>query len=122
MTEKPIGWTVGFKIPPGKAEAFRKIVGEAVAAMERAEPWHPVFQWFLSDDEGVATVHVWCGGQARAIEHATGIGPQQYLPRLLELATIERFDVFGTPNAELAKILEGFPVTSRNKHVAGWTR
>lgn len=122
MTEKPIGWSVEFKINPGKTDAFRKIVEEAGAAMEKTEPGTLMFQWFVSQDRGRALVHVWMAGQDEACTHATGIGPQKHLPRLLEISTIQRFDVFGTPNAKLAKILEAFPVTSRNAHVAGFTR
>lgn len=122
MTEKPIGWTVQFKISPGKVDSFRKIVEEAGAAMEETEPGTLMFQWFLSQDSGRALVHVWMAGQDEACTHATGIGPSKYLPRLLELSTLERFDVFGTPNEQLAKILEAFPVTSRNPHLAGFAR
>lgn len=122
MKEQPIGWTVQFKINPGKAPAFRKVLEEAVPAMDKAEPWHSMFHWFFSPDEKTCHAHVWCAGQERAIAHITGIGPQKYLPRLLELASIERFDVFGTPNKKLAKILDAFPVSSRNPHVAGFDR
>jgi len=120
--ESPIGWTVQFKAKPGQANAFRKILAEAVPAIDKAEPWHPVFQWFASEDGQTFHAHVWCGGQAKAVEHITGIGPQKYLPRLLEISTIERFEVFGTPDEKLAEILKAFPVTGRNQHVAGWTR
>lgn len=122
MTTTPIGWTVQFKINPGTVDAFRKIVQEAAAAMEQTEPGTLMFQWFLSQDKGRALAHVWCADQDTAITHATGVGPQKHLPRLLEIATIERFDVFGTPNDKLAKILEAFPVTSRNPPLAGFTR
>jgi quinol monooxygenase YgiN len=120
--ETPIGWTVQFKINPGKVDAFRKIVKELVVAVEEADPGTLMYQWFLSQDEQTCHVHVWCASQEAIIAHATGIGPQKYLPQLLELATLERFDVFGKPNEQFAKILEAFPVTSRNPHFAGFTR
>jgi quinol monooxygenase YgiN len=122
MVAEPIGWTVQFKIAPGKVKPFRKIVEELVAALEKAEPGTLMSQWFLSEDETTCRVHVWCAGQDATIAHATGIGPRTYLPKLLELAAIERFDVFGTPNAQLASILQAFPVTSRNRHVGGFSR
>jgi hypothetical protein len=122
MIETPIGWTVEFKINPGKTEAFGKIAEEAAAAMEKTEPGTLAFRWFLSADHSRAIVHVWMTGQEAAITHATGVGPQKHLPRLLEIATIERFDVFGTPNDKLAKILENFPVSSRNGPFAGFWR
>lgn len=119
---EPIGWTVEFAIHPGKDDQFRAIVEELVDRLEAEEPGTLMSQWFFAEDGRRCRVHVWCAGQAATIAHATGIGPAKYLPRLLELSSVERFDVLGTPNAELARILEAFPVTSRNPHVAGFGR
>lgn len=120
--QQAIGWTVQFKISPGKGDAFRKTVKDLVDALHVREPGTVMSQWFLSENQSTCHVHVWCAGQKELIAHAQGIGPQKYLPRLLELATIERFDVFGTPNAELSKILQAYPVTSRNTMIAGFGR
>lgn len=122
MRQTPIGWTGHFNINPGKADAVRGIVKELVPAVEKAEPGTVAAEWFVSDDDRRLHFHVWCADQAALIAHATGVGPSQFLPRLMEHSKLERFDVFGTPNEQLAKILEAFPVTSRNKHVAGFTR
>lgn len=122
MMTQPIGWTVQFKIKPGKTDAFGKTVKELVEVLHAQESGTVMSQWFLSENGSTCHVHVWCAGQEELIAHAQGIGPQKYLPRLLEVATIERFDVFGTPNPQLAKILKAFPVTSRNALLAGFGR
>ena len=122
MTETPIGWYVTFRLKPGQAGAFRKIADGVSKAVEKAEPGTRFYQWFLSEDEKTGHCSMWFDGKTSALKHITGVAPSQHLPKLMEVSEIERFDVFGTPSAEIAKILAAFPVTSRNAHVVGFAR
>lgn len=122
MAETPIGWYVTFRLKASEAGAFRRIADGVSAAVEKTEPGTLFYQWFLSDDEKTGHCSMWFDSKASALKHITGVAPSQHLPKLLEVGEIARFDVFGTPSPELAKILDAFPVTSRNAHVVGFAR
>lgn len=122
MPETPIGWYVTFRLKVGQADAFRRIADGVSTAVEKAEPGTRFYQWFLSEDQKTGHCSMWFDSQASALKHVTGVAPSQHLPKLLEVSEIARFDVFGTPSPELAKILAAFPVTSRNAHTVGFAR
>lgn len=122
MPETPIGWYVTFRLKAGQADAFRRIADGVSTAVEKTEPGTRFYHWFLSEDGATGHCSMWFDSQASALKHLTGVAPNHHLPKLLEVGEIARFDVFGTPSPEVAKILAAFPVTSRNVHVVGFAR
>ena len=113
MTATSIGWTATLKIRPVNVDAFRKIAEGAAREVKDTEPHCVVYEWVLSPESGVCTVHEWFRDQEAAIAHITGVAPAKYLPQALQIADLLGVDVFGTPGPELSKDLAGFVAFNR---------
>ncbi len=101
-----IYWLVTVAIKPEQFAAFKQVVAPLVAATKE-EPGALAYEFNVSDDEN--TVHIferYCDSNA-VVAHVEQTFTQ-FADRFLALATLTHFVVYGSPNAEARKILDGF--------------
>lgn len=115
-----IGWTVTVEINDGEEDNVRALVDEAIEIAKK-EPATCLYEFFL-DDKGSLTIRERFTGQQGAIDHLKGPAAQEVTPKLLGKSTLGAFVVYGTPNPELAKMLEAFPVRYGGQLIGGFCR
>jgi len=101
-----ISWLVTVIVKPGQLAAFKQVVALLVAATKE-EPGTLAYEYNVSDDE--STVHVFerYRNSTAVVAHVEQTFAQ-FAERFIALATITGVVVYGSPNAEARKILDGF--------------
>src|SRR5262245_41602914 len=104
-----VAWQVELAVKPGALESFRALTGEMVEAT-RGEPGVLSYERFVSADGTV--VHVY----ERYADSAAAVAPlrrfeKTFGKRFVDLVDRTRFTVYGTPSAELCRMLDGFGAT-----------
>jgi quinol monooxygenase YgiN len=101
-----ISWVVTVTVTPGQFAAFKQVVAPLVAATKE-EPGALAYEYNVSDDE--STVHIFERYRdSNAVVAHVEQTFAQFAERFLALATVTGFVVYGSPNAEARKILDGF--------------
>lgn len=122
MPQPPIGLRLTMDIHEGQEAALEKTIAELIEQVEATEPGTKSYEFFLSSDHKHLTAFDWYEDEEAAIAHLTGEPVGTYLPKLLELADVERLEVYGNPGEALSKVLENFPVSEVNEHIGGFER
>jgi quinol monooxygenase YgiN len=102
----PIFFAVEFTIHEGRLDEFQKIAAEMIAHT-RNESGALAYEWFLSSDrKHCRLLETYKDGDAVS-EHING-SAVQLIPKLIEHAKIDRFEVYGDPgpdaSARLAEV------------------
>lgn len=100
-------WVVTFSIPKGQMDNFKKIVAPLVADTMK-EPGALEYEYTASDDQSTVDIIERYSNSAAVVAHVTQTFGPKYSKPFLEIAKPERFVVYGTPDAEVRKTLEGF--------------
>ena len=88
----------------GELESIIKAMNDATAL----EPGALAYEWYLSKDGVHCRLFETYADAAAVQAHLSGTAVQQYVPKMLGLCTLDRFEVYGIPDAESAAALEGF--------------
>lgn len=99
MSDLPIGASS----KPGKIDALRTLMEEMVEST-CAEPGALVYEWFVSDDEGVVVLYERYADSAAALAHSDTFAAK-FAGRFFDLADSTRFTVLGTPSDEVKAAL-----------------
>jgi quinol monooxygenase YgiN len=102
---EPISWQVELAVKPGELEHFRRLTAAMIEAT-RQESGVLVYERFVSEDGTVVYVYERYANSAAAVAHLRAF-IQQFGSRFSNLVERRHFTVFGTPSAELKKILDG---------------
>ena len=102
-------WHVELAVKPGALEDFRVLTGEMVEAT-RGEIGVLSYERFVSADGMVVHVYERYADSAAAVAHLRTFG-RQFGDRFVGLVDRTRFTVYGTPSAELRRMLDGFGAT-----------
>ena len=105
MTADGIYFVIDLAIGDGNFSDFEA----TVAAMNEGtakETGALAYDWFLSDDRKRCRLLETYADAAAVSEHIKGHVVQQLVPQLLQSSRIERFEVYGTPDAASAATLK----------------
>ena len=94
MASKIVRFTVSLSIADGKLEAFEKIA-EAMLAATRSEPGALGYDWYLSSDRRHCRLLETYADADAVVTHLTGPVVQESVPKLLAVAALNSFEVYG---------------------------
>ena len=101
-----IYWVLTVTVKPGQFTEFKQVVASLVAAAKK-EPGTLAYEYSVGDDQ--STVHIF--ERYRDSDAVVAHVQQTFAPfaeRFTALTSVSDFVVYGTPNAEARKSLEGF--------------
>jgi quinol monooxygenase YgiN len=107
MASQIVRFTVSLSIADGKLEAFEKIA-EAMLAATRKEPGALGYDWCLSSDRRHCRLLETYTNAEGVLAHLTGPVVQEYVPKVLTVATLNSFEVYGDPGPKASAMLAGF--------------
>lgn len=97
-----------FTIEKGKIEEFKKLIQDMSRIVENNEPDTINYQFYLNRSETKCMVHETYTNSESVLAHITGVASKTTLPKIFNIARINRLDVYGNPSEELQKILTRF--------------
>jgi quinol monooxygenase YgiN len=106
MSKQTVHFNVNLTLHEGKLEAFQSIVQTMIAGTQK-EPGALGYEWHLSGDHKQCRL-IETYADANAVEaHINGPVVQQLVPKLLETATLNGFEVYGDPGPKATEMLTG---------------
>jgi quinol monooxygenase YgiN len=108
MDQNQVLFRVEFTIEEGKREDFKKLIQEMARAVQETEPDTITYQFYLNKDNTKCVVHETYANSDAAFTHMNGDASKTILPKIFEIAKINRFDAYGIPSEELQKTLTSF--------------
>jgi quinol monooxygenase YgiN len=121
MEHNQIHFKVEFIINEGKKEEYKKLIQEMSNMVETSEPDTINYEFYLSKDETRCIVHETYANSEAALAHNNSAASQTILPKIFDVAKVNRFDVYGNPSEELQKLLANFSAQTYNLF-AGFSR
>ena len=104
---KNIFWIFELTIKEGQVDNLKKLMTEMVEATKENEQGTMAYEWTISEDNKKChTQERYSDSEATLIHLATFTS--QYAARLMETGDATGFVVYGNPNDEVKKILNGF--------------
>ena len=97
-----------FTIEKGKIEEFKKLIQDMSRMVENNEPDTINYQFYLNRSETTCLVHETYTNSESVLGHITGVASKTILPKIFNIAKINRLDVYGNPSEELQKVITGF--------------
>jgi hypothetical protein len=91
-----------FTIEKGKIEEFKKLILDMSRMVENNEPDTINYQFYLNRSETMCLVHETYTNSDSTVASKT------ILPKIFNIAKINRLDVYGNPSEELKKVLTSF--------------
>ncbi len=104
---KQVLLNVSLAIHEGKLDEFQAIAREMVEASKR-EPGTLGYEWFLSSDGKVCRLIETYADADAVATHFDGPAVQQGVPKMVRVADVVGFEVYGDPGAKAAETLKGF--------------
>jgi quinol monooxygenase YgiN len=120
MEHNLIHFKAEFIINGGKKE-YKKLIQEMSRMVEANEPDTISYKFYLNKDETKCIVHETYTISEAALAHNNSVASQTILPRIFDIAKIDRFDIYGNPSEELKKLLASFGAQTYNLF-AGFSR
>lgn len=105
MPEK-IHFRAQFTIEKDNVDKFKNLIKEMTQYVETNEPDTLEYQFYLNEDVTRCIVHETYMSSEAAISHNNSIASKTILPRIFNIAKLDRFDVYGNPNRELKNMLK----------------
>ncbi|HEY7570203.1 MAG TPA: antibiotic biosynthesis monooxygenase [Nitrososphaeraceae archaeon] len=121
MEHSRIHFTAEFIINEGKNEEYKKLIQEMGKMVEDNEPDTINYEFYLNRDETKCIVNETYANSEAALAHNNSVASQTLLPKIFDVAKINRFDVYGNPSKELQKLLASFGAQTYNLF-AGFSR
>ena len=121
MNQNQIHFRAEFAIKEGKIEEYKKLIQDMSSVVEANEPDTIDYQFYLNRDETKCIVHETYANSEAVLTHNNGVASQTILPKIFNVSTISRFDVYGNPSEELQKVLASFGAQIYNLF-AGFSR
>jgi quinol monooxygenase YgiN len=107
MNRQIVRFTVDLTINAGKFDKFESIVQAMLAATEK-EPGTLGYDWCLSGDRTRCRLLETYVDANAVLAHMTGPAVRELVPKLLEVSSVNSFEVYGNPGPEAAQALAGF--------------
>jgi len=93
-----------FKINEGQLDAFIKITSQFIATVKDKDQGTLMYDWYLNEDTMECAVLEDYADSNAALEHIAHVG--DLLKKLMDLGEMS-LELYGSPNEELLKALEG---------------
>ena len=97
-----------FTLEKGKIEEFKNLIQEMSRMVENNEPDTMNYQFYLNRSETMCLVHETYTNSESVLAHVNGVASKTILPKIFNIAKINRLDVYGNPSEELQKVLTSF--------------
>jgi len=110
MADEIVRFVVQLAVKPGKFEAFDSII-KTMAAETQKEPGALGYKFYLSPDRSRCHLIESYRNIEAVQAHMSGPVVRDFVPKLLEAATLSNFEVYGDPGAEAANVLAGLGAT-----------
>lgn len=107
MASEIVRFAVSLSIADGKLEAFERIA-EAMLAATRSEPGALGYDWYIGSDRCHCRLLEAYANADAVLAHLTGPVVQEFVPRLLAVAALNSFEVYGDPGPKASAMLAGF--------------
>ena len=108
MNTNQINVRAEFNIEKGKIEEFKKLIQDMSRMVENNEPDTINYQFYLNRSETKCMVHETYTNSKSVLAHIIGVASKTILPKIFNIAKINRLDVYGNPSEELQKVLTSF--------------
>ena len=107
MSEKVVRLLVDIAINEGKYAEFEALARQ-MSAGSRTEPGTLGYEWFLSSDHKSSRLVETYVDATAVREHFSGPVVQQLVPKMMQVASVTRFEVYGDPGAQMLAGLKAF--------------
>ena len=105
--KKSVRLNVALTVNEGKLAAFEELA-KTMTAVTRKEPGTLAYDWHMSADrKRCRLVETYTSADA-LLAHLKGPAVQQYVPQMVQISKVDRFEVYGDPGAEAGKMLAAF--------------
>jgi quinol monooxygenase YgiN len=108
MSNNQIHFRAEFDIKEGEIEEFKRLVKEMSIMVKDNEPETLVYQFYLNHDNTKCIVHETYPNSEAVFAHANSLASQTVLPKIFDIAKISKFDVYGSPNEDLKRVVTNF--------------
>jgi quinol monooxygenase YgiN len=109
MDNNHLHFRAEFTIDERKIEDFKKLIQQMARTVQETEPDTITYQFYLNNkDNTKCIVYETYVNSDAAFTHINAIASKTILPKIFEVAKINRFDAYGNPNEELQKVLTSF--------------
>jgi quinol monooxygenase YgiN len=107
MSENVVRLIVDLNINEGKFEEFEALAKQMSAGSEK-EPGTLGYEWFISVDRKSTRLVETYVDAAAVLEHFMGPVVQTLVPKVIQVASVGRFEVYGDPGAQMTARLGAF--------------
>ena len=107
MDSKIVRFSVSLSIADGKFDAFEKLA-EAMLAATRRNPGALGFDWYLSSDRRHCRLLETYVDADAVIAQISGPVVHEFIPKMLAVAALDSFEVYGDPGPQASAMLAGF--------------
>jgi quinol monooxygenase YgiN len=107
MDKKIVRFSVFLTIADEKLEAFEKLA-DAMMAETRGNPGALGFDWYLSSDHRHCRLLETYADADAVVAQLNGPVARQLVPKMLAVATLNSFEVYGDPGPKASAMLAGF--------------
>jgi quinol monooxygenase YgiN len=97
-----------FTLEKGKIEEFKNLIQKMSRMVENNEPDTINYQFYINRSETMCLVHETYTNSESVLAHVNGVASKIILPKIFNMAKINRLDVYGNPSEELQKVLTSF--------------
>lgn len=101
-----VSWNLKVNIKEGKLDDFRALALEMAEATAANEPGALLYEWFVSESGKQCHIIENYADSAAVITHMSTFG-KEYAKRFLDCVDPAHLTVYGAPNNEARKILDG---------------
>src|SRR5262249_25653908 len=105
MSEQ-VSWLLELAVKPGELESFKALMAEMVESTQ-AEPGTLVYEWSITDDDGVIHVFERYADSAATLTHLAAFG-EKFAQRFLTSVSPTRLVVYGAPSDQVKEGLSPF--------------
>jgi quinol monooxygenase YgiN len=106
MSRQTVRFNVDLTINEGKLDAFQAIAQTMIDGTQK-EPGALEYTWHLSSDRNRCRLLEAYADANAVLAHINGPVVKDLVPKLLQTATLSRFEVYGDPGPKAAETLKG---------------
>ncbi len=107
MSKQAVYLAVDFTVNGGQLDAFENIAQEMVAGTQK-EPGALAYEWYLSADPKKGRLIETYADSNALLAHFNGVVVQELIPKLLGIASVTSFEVYGDPGPAASAMLAPF--------------
>ena len=102
-----IAFNLRVNVKDGRLDEFRSLMLDLVASIRENEPETLGYEWFLGEDGSTCHINERYANSAVLVAHLASFG-SKFAERFLAAADVTGLTVYGEPNADARKLLDGF--------------